>query len=688
MVGRWRMGAAGILSALTTTFGSPLPSGTGAAAVADFAAASTFSVDPSAVITQVAAATIAAPVTSPKGMRFLAASSRTRNANVCKGGINAFLYNSPAYLPKGANLKPALGQSDTNGNSWLGTFKAPNLSQWLDTPGQPMPQGTPWGGKTSQNTNYYTDAPTTGMTRFYDFTISRGTIKPDGVEKQGILINGGFPGPTIEANWGDWIQVTVHNQLDTEGTSLHWHGLLQKDTPWMDGVPSVQQCPIAPGSTFTYRFKADLYGTSWYHSHYSAQYAGGALGAMIIHGPSNAQYDEDKGPVILSDWFHDEYLDLVGQVMNSKTGLPPLSNNNLINGKMNYPCANTTNACTPNAGVSKFSFESGKKYLLRLINAGAEGIQKFSIDNHKMTVIANDFVEVQPYETDLVTLGVGQRSNVVVEATGKSGDLVWMRSTLAGGCNANDGVSPEAVAVIYYQNADQNAVPVTNSTIDASRLAECQNDKLTQTVPVYSMAAPNPSSTETIDITFGPNTTDPNTAKNVWFMNKSSFRGDYNDPVLLEAKLGHREFDPEWNVYDFGSNRSVRLVLYNHVPVSHPMHMHGHNMYILDEGYGTYSGSVQGGSNPQRRDVQLLWPAKPDGTPSYMVIQIDLDNPGVWPFHCHIAWHVSAGLYINILERPDDIVNSMNIPGIMAQTCRDWSAFTGNHVPDQIDSGL
>ena len=131
------------------------------------------------------------------------------------------------------------------------------------------------------------------------------------------MINGQIPGPTIEANWGDDIQVTVTNKITgpEEGTSLHWHGLLQNKTPWFDGVPSVQQCPIAPGSTFTYTFNAGLYGTSWYHSHYSAQYADGLSGPMIIHGcvkfsqaygsfltfysPSNAPYDIDLGPVFL-----------------------------------------------------------------------------------------------------------------------------------------------------------------------------------------------------------------------------------------------------------------------------------------------------------------------------------------------------------------------------------------------------
>jgi FtsP/CotA-like multicopper oxidase with cupredoxin domain len=106
--------------------------------------------------------------------------------------------------------------------------------------------------------------------------VKRGVIAPDGYSKSVILINGQFPGPLIEANWGDTIQVTLHNQITgpEEGTSFHWHGLLQKETPWYDGVPAVQQCPVAPGASFTYQFKADLYGTSWYHSHYSAQYAG------------------------------------------------------------------------------------------------------------------------------------------------------------------------------------------------------------------------------------------------------------------------------------------------------------------------------------------------------------------------------------------------------------------------------
>jgi FtsP/CotA-like multicopper oxidase with cupredoxin domain len=332
----------------------------------------------------------------------------------------------------------------------------------------------------------------------------------------------------------------------------------------------VSQCPIAPLTSKTYRFRADMYGTSWYHSHYSAQYAGGALGPMVIHGPKYATYDVDLGPIILSDWYHQDYFTLVNQTMN---GGVPLSNNNLINGKMNYPCVNTTQACTPNAGISKFNFQSGKKYLLRLINTSAEGIQKFSLDGHTFTVVANDFVPIKPYTTNVITLGVGQRSDVVVTATGTSGQAYWMRSdlgNLGAGCSVTDGVSPEAVAAVYYQGANTNAVPTTTSSVTTAQLTHCGNDPLASTVALCALTPdPNPPTVQDIDITFGSNGTNF-----VWFMNNSTFRVDYNDPVLQDANQGITTFPQNYNVFNFGSASSVRLIVRNFFQFgAHPMHV-------------------------------------------------------------------------------------------------------------------
>lgn len=294
----------------------------------------------------------------------------------------------------------ALPQPKTNGRSWLGTFNAPWLAPFLGGFGWGSnTNGAPWGGRTAKGTNPYTSAPNTGVVRSYTFTIGRQVMAPDGVQRDMLVVNGQFPGPTIEANWGDTISVTVVNNITgpDEGTSFHWHGLLQSHTEYEDGVPGISQCPIAPGQTFTYNFVADLYGTSWWHSHYSAQYAGGAFGPMIIHGPTNAQYDVDLGPVLLSDYYHQDYYTILSRVMGTDLSVAvPFSDNNLINGKNNFNCSTITDGtpCTPNAGLSKFQFQSGKTYRLRLINGGAEGIQRFSIDGHTMQVIANDFVSV------------------------------------------------------------------------------------------------------------------------------------------------------------------------------------------------------------------------------------------------------------------------------------------------------
>ena len=524
-----------------------------------------------------------------------------------------------------------------------------------------------------------------GVIRSYDFTIARGNIAPDGVNKSVLLINGAFPGPTLEANWGDTFSITVHNAITgpEEGTSLHWHGILQRATPWYDGVPSVQQCPIAPGSSLTYTFKADLYGTSWYHSHYSAQYAGGLFGPMIIHGPKNVPYDIDVGPVFLSDWYHEDYFDLVDQTVSP--GQPPVfSDNNLINGKMDYDCSLVTNGqtCTPNAGLAKFKFQSGKRMRLRLINGGAEGIQRFTIDNHTMTVMANDFVPVKPYKTNMVTLGIGQRTDVIVEANMPSNSAVWMRSDLSAKCALNAHQN-HALAAIYYEKADTTAKPNTTATPYDDSV--CGNDPLSKTTPFFPFpATSNPATTQTVLIEAHANAS----GSFLWYMNNSTFRANYDHPLLILANQGNTSYpyDPQWNVYNFGTNSSVRIILKNTFPAAHPMHLHGHNFNVLAEGVGEWDGTVTHIQNTQRRDVQLLQPGSP-ASPGYIVIQYNTDNPGVWPLHCHIAWHVSGGLYINVMEQTEKIKQRV-LPDTVSQTCRDWYNYSGHNIVLEIDSGL
>lgn len=98
----------------------------------------------------------------------------------------------------------------------------------------------PWEPHGSEEHDIVT-IPETGQTRCFNLTITRDRLAPDGVSRDMFVVNDQFPGPMIEANWGDMIEITVHNRITApeEPTSLHWHGMLQRQTPWADGVPGV-----------------------------------------------------------------------------------------------------------------------------------------------------------------------------------------------------------------------------------------------------------------------------------------------------------------------------------------------------------------------------------------------------------------------------------------------------------------
>ena len=162
---------------------------------------------------------------------------------------------------------------------------------------------------------------------------------------------------------------------------------------------------------------------------------------------------------------------------------------------------------------------------------------------------------------------------------------------------------------------------------------------LFETQPLFPSTPPiAPTTTQQIDIELGANSS----GNTLFFMNGESFRANYDHPVMLLAKLGNTSYpaDPQWNVYNFGSNSSVRLVITNNSTLAHPIHMHGHNFWVLAEGVGTWDGTVQTAPNPQRRDVQILQGASDTVNLGYLVIEFIQDNPGVWPLHCHIAWYV------------------------------------------------
>lgn len=262
------------------------------------------------------------------------------------------------------------------------------------------------------HTDYTTIVPDTGVTREFWFDVDQLIVAPDGRPRWGIAINGSVPGPTIEADWGDTVVVHLRNLLPDSvenGSSMHFHGVRQYHTNPMDGVVSITQCPIPSGSSMTYRWRAMQYGTTWYHSHFGLQTWEGVFGGIIIHGPASANYEEDKGVILLNDWdinTVDELWD-TAQLNGS-----PTVDNALINGTNVFGADHT-----PEQTGHRFNttFTPDRSYRLRLGNAACDTHFKFSIDNHTMTVIAADLVPIQPYRTTVLSIAIGRLPSTRLE---------------------------------------------------------------------------------------------------------------------------------------------------------------------------------------------------------------------------------------------------------------------------------
>jgi FtsP/CotA-like multicopper oxidase with cupredoxin domain len=464
---------------------------------------------------------------------------------------------------------------------------------------------------------------------------------------------------------------------------MHWHGLNQRGTPYYDGVSAVSHCPIVPGECLTYRFRADSFGTTWYHAHFSAQYSSGVVGPMLIYGPSQVEYDVDLQPILISDWYHADYQQLVEQTVQTGVTNPtvtrPRAVSNLVAGLGVFSCVDVVAGIDCDGGsYASIDFVPGMTYRLRLVNTGSVAFEQISIDDHNMTIITNDFVPVEPYETSVVTLGVGQRTDVIVTATGQANQSYWFRAWNHPLCG--DNAQPDGRAIIFYPNADRSLQPTSDPTPIPLNNA-CQNDALSLSRPVYAIPVTEPDVTLTVTMTYAANAT----KSFQWLMNGLAWKGDLNIPLTFDAINGTTEFPPERVLYNLGTNTSIRIVFINTYLADHPMHQHGHNFQVLAEGYGVWDGTITNPDNPQRRDVHMSWSGASPSTANYMVIQFDLDNPGVWPFHCHIAWHLSAGMAVMFLERPDELVG-MKIPQDVLDTCAAWDVWQQTHVTDVVDS--
>ncbi|KAK1412395.1 hypothetical protein QVD17_33615 [Tagetes erecta] len=266
-----------------------------------------------------------------------------------------------------------------------------------------------------------------------------------------VAVNGSLPGPTLTIKEGDTLVVHVFNKSPYNLT-IHWHGVFQTLTPWADGPEFITQCPIRPGGNYTYRFNlVGQVGTLWWHAH-SQWLRATVYGALVIH-PRDGQkypfvkpYGEDT--ILLGEWWNANPIDVENAALVNGTS-PVNSDAYTING---WP-GDRFNSCRPSK-IYRLDVVPGKTYLLRIINAALNAQFFFKVANHNLTVVGADAAYTNPFPTDVVVIGPGQTTDVLLTANQSPG-LYYMAAhpyASAAGVSFNANTT---TAILAYQNAAQ-----------------------------------------------------------------------------------------------------------------------------------------------------------------------------------------------------------------------------------------
>lgn len=546
---------------------------------------------------------------------------------------------------------------------------------------------------------------TTAKTIEYFLEANYFRVNPDcsgPVWVQGI--NGMLPGPEIRVKRYDRLQVTLVNRLPTEKLAIHWHGFRQQGSQEYDGALSITMCGVEPGTSFTYDFIVDEPPGSYHYGHAAPGHvaARGLFGPLIVEDDiePNRTYDSYDRDVTISlfDWWPEsmKQLDMKRQAYLSRPDTQSPQGNNvglrefhniLINGKGVFnafgPDFGTSN-CTDVEDLFQVVGTSGEILRLRVMNLGAVYALRFRIDGHRIQIIQADGVDIVPYITDAVTMGTGERFDVLVSMDQNPGSY-WIRAeTLEG-----NGVRHGQLAVLRYEGTLENVEPSlgfarihnigdtslmtlncvdqepiswrcrpltdlrrpSNSTLNESELGASHSFRQIE-VNVRSFRGNSPGEfTRVVD---GGNPFE------------DQFQGSYaqfhrpNVPYsYIEGQSGEH---PNTLSVKLSLGETVRILLQWQDRVAHSWHLHGHKFVVLGvfaPNYGTDCDLLYCRSEAARwlnRDGLPQDLLDPEVAPvkdtvfvpagGWAVIQFKATNPGWWLLGSQMHLHEGMGLIL------------------------------------------
>jgi len=523
----------------------------------------------------------------------------------------------------------------------------------------------------------------------FDLTIGETRVNFTGRPRLATTVNQQLPGPLLRMRQGDMVTLRVTNRLAVR-SSIHWHGFIVPAD--MDGVPGLSFAGIDPGTTFVYRFTINQYGTYWYHAHSRFQEQTGLAGPIVIEPRGGERQHCDREHVIfLADWSdadpewifatlkrQSDYFNFGKRTVGDffadvhAQGLKAALADRHMWGEMRMEPTDLAdvsgatytylmNGATPAANWTGL-FKQGERVRLRFINGSSMSFFDVRIPGLKLTVIAADGQDVEPVTVDEFRIGTAEVLDVLVTPSAERAYTIFAQAMDRSGY-ARGTLAPQPWMAADVPPLDPRAL-LTMSDMGMAHGHRGQMDHgpgAMPPAPATAVPQAGPPSfgpmVDSVAENVSPRLDDPgpglrdNGRRVLTYADLHTLGGpiDARDPGReIELHLtGHmaryvwsfngRKFS-EAEPLRFSLGERLRLVLVNDSMMTHPIHLHGMWSEV----------QAPDGSFLVRKHTVSVQPAQ---RLSYLVTA---DALGRWAYHCHLLYHMEAGMFREVVvARPD-----------------------------------
>lgn len=470
----------------------------------------------------------------------------------------------------------------------------------------------------------------------YELRVSEGRRDLGDGELSGapaLLLNGSSPGPVLTLREGQRARIEVHNDLEHEETSIHWHGLLLPNP--MDGVPYLTTPPIPPGESRVFEFTLRQSGTYWYHSHTGLQEQQGVYGAIVVL-PEEPLSEDVNHAVVLSDWTEEPTHVVMNWLMRGsdwysiRKGTRPTLWGALKNDAWGAYWEREASRMPP-MDLSDVAYDAflmngqrrasldagpGEAVRLRFVNAGASTYFFLSSSLPEFEIVAADGLDVTPVGVPRLLMGMAETYDVrfrmpadgtPVEFRASAQDGTGSATLRVGGADGRTAHAPEPPQPDRYRMDAMLAAGLASTRPER----EAKLSREARPVAPYALL----ESAE-------PEPWDPAAPVRELTLrltgDMATYRWGFDNRTLSE--------DP---TIPLVPGEQIRLELINDTMMHHPLHLHGHFFRVVNG---------KGERAPWKHTVDV----PPMGRRT--VEFVASEETGDWFFHCHLLYHMDAGM--------------------------------------------